>query len=102
MLSCGTVFHPSVHSFIHAIDAITIFFLIIRGGASSRRVTEADMINARIEAESPDMKTTRQLGNVKVRLKSLGTDRDRRRYWLLARGEVRLLVGMFFFPSAPV
>lgn len=65
-----------------------LFARTIRGGASSRRVTEVDMINARIEAESSDMKTSRQLGNVKVRLKPLGTDRDRRRYWLLARGEV--------------
>ncbi|CAM9642882.1 unnamed protein product, partial [Sphacelaria rigidula] len=58
-----------------------------RGGASSRRVTETEMINARMEAENAEMKTVRQLGMVKVRLKPLGTDRERRRYWLLARGE---------------
>lgn len=47
------------------------------------------MIAARMEAEPAEMKTIRQLGGVKVRLKPLGLDRDRRRYWLLATGEVR-------------
>lgn len=46
------------------------------------------MISARIGSEGLEMKTARQLGSVKVRLKPLGTDRNRRRYWLLAKGEV--------------
>ncbi len=47
------------------------------------------MIAAQMEAETPDMKMARQMGGVKVRLKPLGLDRNRRRYWLLATGEVR-------------
>lgn len=47
------------------------------------------MVAARMEAEPPETKTVRQMGGVKVRLKPLGLDRDRRRYWLLAKGEVR-------------
>ena len=47
------------------------------------------MVAARMDAEPPETKTVRQMGGVKVRLKPLGQDRDRRRYWLLAKGEVR-------------
>ena len=47
------------------------------------------MISARTVSEGPEMRTVRQLGTVSVRLKPLGMDRERRRYWLLARGEVR-------------
>ena len=47
------------------------------------------MISARTISEGPEMRTVRELGMVMVRLKPLGMDRDRRRYWLLARGEVR-------------
>lgn len=61
------------------------------GSASLRRGTEAEMIAARVGSESPEMKVMRQLGSVKVRLKPLGVDRDRRRYWLFALGEVSLL-----------
>ncbi|CAM9362910.1 unnamed protein product, partial [Ectocarpus sp. 4 AP-2014] len=53
----------------------------------NRRSTEAEMITARMLMESPDVKTVRELGSVKVRLKPLGLDRDRRRYWLFATGE---------------
>lgn len=47
------------------------------------------MVSARMDAEPPETKTVRQMGGVMVRLKPLGMDRDRRRYWLLAKGEVR-------------
>lgn len=57
--------------------------------ASNRRGTEAEMISARTISEGPEMRSVRQLGMVMVRLKPLGMDRERRRYWLLARGEVR-------------
>ncbi|CAM9794259.1 unnamed protein product, partial [Hapterophycus canaliculatus] len=53
----------------------------------NRRGTEAEMIAARMQVEPPEMKTLREMGSVKVRLKPLGQDRDRRRYWLLATGE---------------
>ncbi|CAM9500221.1 unnamed protein product [Scytosiphon promiscuus] len=53
----------------------------------NRRGTEAEMIAARMQVESPEIKTLREMGSVKVRLKPLGLDRDRRRYWLLATGE---------------
>lgn len=46
------------------------------------------MIAARVASEGPEMRTVRQMGMVMVRLKPLGMDRERRRYWLLARGEV--------------
>lgn len=46
------------------------------------------MIHARIVTEGPEMRTVRQMGGLAVRLKPLGADRERRRYWLLAKGEV--------------
>lgn len=56
----------------------------------NRRGTEAEMIAARMQVEPPELKTMREMASVKVRLKPLGQDRDRRRYWLLATGEVRI------------
>ena len=53
------------------------------------------MSAAQMEAETPDMRTARLMGGVKVRLKPLGMDRNRRRYWLLAKGEVGWIHGVW-------
>lgn len=86
------VWHPfNIHITHQTLSPFALFFPIRFHNPYNlnRRGTEAEMVAARMETEAPETKTVRQMGAVKVRLKPLGMDRDRRRYWLLAKGEVR-------------